>query len=101
MQYHPCVEKIKSLLTENSVEFETFEHEPVRTSEEASKVRTGYSLSNGAKAIVLRVKKSGVGKFFVMLVIPADKKFDPVKLKNNFALTDIRFATEEEVSKKC
>ena len=41
MTYHPVVEKIKDLLTQRGAWFETFEHAPVRTSEEAAKVRTG------------------------------------------------------------
>jgi prolyl-tRNA editing enzyme YbaK/EbsC (Cys-tRNA(Pro) deacylase) len=98
MEYHPTVEKIKSVLTENSSWFETFEHEPVRTSEEASKVRTGYTLEQGAKAIIARVKEPGKGKKFVMFVMPAHRKFDSEKIKNNLGLNDVRFATEEEVA---
>lgn len=97
MSYHPTVEKIKSLLKENSAEFETFEHEPVRTSEEASKIRTGYTLGQGAKALIARVKEPGKGKKFVMFVIPGNKRFDPAKIKGNLGLVDIRFATEQEV----
>lgn len=98
MTYHPTVEKIKSLLIENGYWFETFEHEPVRTSEEAAKIRIGYTLEQGAKAIIARVKELGVGKKFVMLVMPANKKFDPAKIKSNLGLIDIRFATEPEVT---
>jgi|SRR3989344_2513833 len=99
MSYHPLTEKIKNLLMENNVWFETFEHEPVRTSEEASKLRTGYTLDQGAKTAVVRVKKSGEGKFFVMIVLQGSKKFDKNKIKENFGLSDLRFATEEEVAK--
>jgi len=44
MQYHPVTEQIQKLLTDQGVWFETFEHEPVRTSEEAAQTRPGYSL---------------------------------------------------------
>ncbi len=98
MQYHPVVEKIKTLLDENHIQFDVFEHEPVRTSEEASKVRTGYVISQGAKAMIVKVRESGKGKRFVMFVVPGNNKFDPVKVKNNLGLSDIRFATETEVS---
>ena len=41
--------------------YETFENEPVRISEEASKLRTGYTIGQGAKAIIcdlsLRIKQ--------------------------------------------
>jgi prolyl-tRNA editing enzyme YbaK/EbsC (Cys-tRNA(Pro) deacylase) len=98
MTYHPIVEKIKSLLVENSVEFESFEHAPVRTSEEAAKIRPGYGLEHGAKTIIVRAKEPGKGKKFVMLVFPGNKKFDVGKIKQNLGLVDIRFATEQEVA---
>ncbi len=98
MLYHPTVEKIKGLLTSNSCWFETFEHAPVRTSEEAAKIRTGYSIEQGAKSIIAKVREPGKGKRFVMFVVPGNKKFDTAKIKNTTGLVDIRFATEEEVS---
>lgn len=85
------------LLKENNCWFETFEHEPVRTSEEAAQVRTGYTLSQGTKALIIRVKKNGE-KLFVMVIVPGDKKFDKGKVKVTLQANDIRFATEEEVS---
>jgi prolyl-tRNA editing enzyme YbaK/EbsC (Cys-tRNA(Pro) deacylase) len=95
--YHPVASKIKELLDQNSFWYETFEHEPVRTSEQAAALRTGYELHQGAKAIILRIRETGVGKKFLMLVIPGDRKFDQKKLKSQFPISDIRFATEEEV----
>ena len=91
------VSKIIELLESGGYWFETFEHEPVRTSEEAGKVRTGYSLAQGAKAMIVRVKKSTTDKSFVMLVLPGDRRFDFAKVKRLFEARDIRFATEEEV----
>lgn len=98
MDYHFVVEKIKNLLKESSIEFETFEHIPVRTSEEAAAIRTGYTIEQGSKALIARVKESGKGKRFVMFVVPGHKRFNPVKIKENLGLGDIRFATEQEVS---
>ena len=98
MEYHQTVEKIKSLLKDNSIEFEVFEHAPVRTSEEAANIRVGYVLEQGAKAIIVRAKESGKGKRFVMFVMPGNKKFDSDKVKANIGLVDIRFATEQEVA---
>ncbi len=74
--------------------FEVFVHEPVRTSEEASKLRHGYSIKNGAKALILKADKN-----FLMVVIPGDQKFDKLKLKALLGIKDISFATEEEVFK--
>ncbi|MSU54908.1 MAG: hypothetical protein EXS46_00005, partial [Candidatus Taylorbacteria bacterium] len=89
--------QITGLLEQNSFWFETFEHEPVRTSEEASKLRPDYSMSQGAKAIIARVREPNVGKKFVMFVLPADKKFDAKKIKEQFGLVDISFANESQV----
>ncbi len=97
MDYHPVVGKILDLLKENGCVYETFEHEAVRTSEEAAKVRPEYTLKQGAKAMIVRVKMSEANKRFVMLVIPGDVKFDNKKVKSVFSAKDIRFATEEEV----
>jgi Ala-tRNA(Pro) deacylase len=99
MQYHALTEKIENIIKDAGFEFETFEHEPVRTSEEASRVRTGYTIDQGAKSIIVRVRKPGVGKIFVMFVLQGNKKFDVDKVRSEFGLSDIRFAIEEEVSK--
>jgi len=96
--YHPVVSKIITLLDENGCWYETFQHEAVRTSEQAADTRPGYNLEQGAKAILLRVKKSKKNKWFVMLVFPADRRFDNTTVKDYFEAKDIRFATEDEVS---
>ena len=95
--YHPVTSKIAELLETNNMWFETFEHEPVRTSEEASKVRDGYTIDQGAKALIVRVKISNANKKFVMLVLPGIARFDVDKVKLLFEAKDIRFATEQEV----
>jgi len=46
MEYHGVVSKIVELLKTGGYWFETFEHEPVRTSEEAARVRTRYPIRN-------------------------------------------------------
>lgn len=97
MKYHLLVEEIKTLLQKNSFWFEIFEHEPVRTSEEAAKVRPNYSLKQGAKAIIVRVREKGGRKYFSMLVIPGDKRFNTDKVKELLNAKDIRFATEKEI----
>ena len=96
--YHPVVSQILELIKKQNYWFETFEHEPVRTSEEAAQIRDGYTLHQGAKAMIIRVKKSSTEKFFAMLVLPGDMRFDGNKVKQIFAAKDIRFATVEEVA---
>ena len=98
MGYHKVTITIIKLLKDKSYWFETFEHEPVRTSEEAAKIRDGYSLHQGAKAMIVRVKITNNDKRFVMLVTPGDLRFDNNKVKQIFNAKDIRFATEEEVT---
>ena len=97
MEYHKITKQITDILKENNLWFETFEHESVRTSEEAAKIRPGYDLNQGAKAMIVRVKISESNKKFVMLVLPGDLRFDNSKVKNIFGAKDIRFATESEI----
>ena len=99
MNLHVVTEKIQELLKQNGFWFETFEHEPVRTSEEAANLRTGYTLKQGAKSIILRVKIAGGDKYYIMLVVPGDKRFNDEKVKKILEAKDIRFATDEEVKK--
>ena len=104
--YHPLVTTITNLLDAKGVGYKTFTHEAVRTSAEAATVRPEYSLAQGAKALIVRLKKKtkdeasvdASGKQFVQLVVPGDKKFSATKVKQELSATDIRFATTEEVS---
>jgi Ala-tRNA(Pro) deacylase len=95
MIYHDTVSRIIEMLTANNCWHETFRHEPVRTSEEAAKTRPGYSLHQGAKAMIIRAK--AVETRFVMLVLPADLRFDNSKVKAILHAKDVRFASEQEV----
>src|SRR4051812_5965250 len=97
MEYHPITKSITDVLEEAQAWHETFEHEPVLTSAQAAEIRHGYSLHQGAKAILLRVKINESEKFFAMLVMPGDTQFDKGKVKKLFHARDIRFATEAEV----
>lgn len=96
-QLHPLTIKIKKLLIDNNVWFNEFIHEPVKTSIEAARVRTGYTLDQGAKALILRIKVNKINKY-VMLVVPGDAKFDKKKVQIVLGSKDIRFATVDEVS---
>jgi Ala-tRNA(Pro) deacylase len=95
--YHPVVQKIIDLLKQNNCWFETFEHEPVLTSEQAALTRPGYTLHQGAKAIIIKAYRSKSDGRFVMLVFPADQKFDSIKVRESLRVKNIRFATEAEV----
>ena len=97
MTYNHTVTKILDILKSNKCWFETFDHPPVRTSEEAAKLRPGYDLCQGAKAMIVRIKMSESNKKFAMLVLPGNLRFDSNKVKTFFNAKDIRLATEEEV----
>jgi prolyl-tRNA editing enzyme YbaK/EbsC (Cys-tRNA(Pro) deacylase) len=94
----PIAQRIIDILNEHHCWVESFEHQPVRTSEEAAALRSGYTLAQGAKAIIIRAKIPNEGKKFVMLVMPGDRKFDSSKVKQVLGSKDIRFATEDEVA---
>lgn len=96
-EYHPITGTIQDLLTQHDCWFETFEHEPVRTSEEAAAVRPGYTLNQGAKALIVRWRKSSQEAQFVMFVFPAGKKLDNRRARTLLGGGDIRFASEEDV----
>lgn len=94
---HPLTKQITDLLTSNSFWFETFTHDPVLTSEEAAKTRPGYTLQQGAKAIISKIQKRGSEEEFVMFVIPANLRLNSKKIKKDIDLKGLRFATEEEI----
>ena len=96
MEFHPVTLKIENILKEGNFWYERFEHEEVRTSEEAAKVRDGYSIKQGAKALIVRRKRNGE-KDFVMIVVPGDVRFNSKKAKEALSASDIRFASPEEV----
>lgn len=99
--YHKTVDQIKNLLDEFHYQYKTFEHEEVGTSEEAAAMRPEYTLAQGAKALIVRLKLKGVPpeqeKQFVQIVVPGDAKFDVKKVKQVLNAKDVRFATPEEV----
>ena len=95
--FHPIVEQIEELLRANNFWYERLHHEPVQTSEEAAKVRPEYSLKQGTKSLIVKAKRPGEEKRFIMVIVPGDKKFDRKKLKSQTGYDDARFATPEEV----
>jgi prolyl-tRNA editing enzyme YbaK/EbsC (Cys-tRNA(Pro) deacylase) len=86
-------EKIISDLKLNHIEYKSFIHEAVKTSEEAAKVRN-TPLSWGAKAIVLYAENKPM-----MAVVAGDTKIDIKFLKALLNVHDLRMATPEEVEK--
>lgn len=87
-------ETIITLLDKSHVEYETIQHEPVYTSEQAAAVR-GLSMQQGAKSLLFKTK---VG--FVLVVVPGDKRIDSKRLKLALGIKEARFASPEEVQEQ-
>lgn len=84
-------DQIVAMLKNGHIPFEAYEHEPVKTSEEAAKVRN-TDPHEGAKALVFY----GDGKP-MMIVVAGDTKVDMKSFKHQFDVRDLRMATPEEV----
>ena len=95
---HPFVSQLVSFFESHHLVYRYFEHPPVKTSQEAASLRTGYSLKQGAKAIIIKIPRPFYHSDFVMLVFPADRKFDNKKVKILLNIKEFRFATPEEIS---
>lgn len=93
MVFNKTTYELLTLILDTASWFEVFVHEPVTTSIEASKIRHGYMLTQGAKALVLKA-----GDQFMMVVIPGDRKINNAVLKSVLGVKEIRFATSEEVT---
>lgn len=83
-------EKIVKTLKENNVEYQEHHHEPVRTSEEAAKVRNS-KLSEGAKALIFT---TGTG--YIMAVVPGDERVNTDAMKINYGFNKLKMTSPEE-----
>jgi Ala-tRNA(Pro) deacylase len=110
-------ERIIALLDGNKIEYKLLEHEPVYTSEQAAAARTDVSLHQGAKAMIVRIKKSEFppeadqpqaeringgnvpDTDYVMCVLPGDRKIDFKKLKSVLSARDVTLADPSAVEK--
>jgi prolyl-tRNA editing enzyme YbaK/EbsC (Cys-tRNA(Pro) deacylase) len=97
-RFHPVTHKIEAVLRDGGFWYERFEHEPVRTSEEAARVRPEYNITQGTKSLIVKAKRPHEEKRFIMVVVPGDKRFDRKLLKRETGYDDARFATPEEVA---
>jgi len=87
-------EAILRVLDGAHIQYERLEHEPVYTSEQAAAVR-GLSLQQGAKSLLFKTKHG-----FVLVVVPGDKRVDSKKLKKHLGVSDVRFASPDEVKEQ-
>jgi len=86
------MDKLLDLFKKEGVGYELYEHEPVYTSEEASRVR-GVELRSGVKALVLR---SDDGRY-LLADLAADRKADIKKLQELAKARKLHLASREEV----
>jgi len=86
MQYNSTTQSIITLLRENNIDYEIFEHEPVTTSEEAAAVRESFSVDQGLKALI--IKTYGGSEGHAMIVLPGDQKFAQKKVENALNIDD-------------
>ena len=87
----PVTDRLVRLLTDAGVPFELLHHEPVRTSEEAARVR-GTPLEAGAKALVVRTDDR-----HVHVVLPAHRRIDNAALRAILGTRTLRFVTPDEL----
>lgn len=90
-------ERIRNILKNNQIDFEEHHHEPVRTSEEAARVRNS-SIHEGAKALIFWATKIDGHKVPIELVIQGSKKVHKEKfLGKHKEFTKIKMVSPEEV----
>jgi Ala-tRNA(Pro) deacylase len=90
-------EGIINLLHLHGVEYESIEHDPVHTCEQAAAVR-GLKLEQGAKSLLFKYKADEVT--FVLVVVPGHKRVNSKELKRILRVKDVRFASPEEVNEQ-
>jgi prolyl-tRNA editing enzyme YbaK/EbsC (Cys-tRNA(Pro) deacylase) len=85
-------DRLTALLDAARVPYAVTHHAPVRTSEEAAKVR-GTPLASGAKALVCKADER-----FALFVMPADRRLDSAAVRRTLGIRSLRFATADEVA---
>ena len=84
-------ERLLAHLQDHGADFQVLTHEPVRTSEEASRVR-GTPLEQGAKALVCRADDR-----VILIVLPAHQRLDGRAFKTTFGVKNLRMVSAEEL----
>ncbi|MEX2316966.1 MAG: YbaK/EbsC family protein [Pirellulales bacterium] len=85
------LDAIRESLSARGIAFDERHHPPTATSEESARAR-GEELGVGAKALLLVTDD-----VFRLFVLPADRKLDSKKVKQQLKVKSVRFATPEEL----
>jgi prolyl-tRNA editing enzyme YbaK/EbsC (Cys-tRNA(Pro) deacylase) len=88
-------DNITSFLDSNSIPYEKFQHEPVLSSKDASRVRN-VPLFEGVKALIVEFRRKEK-PFVVCAVVRADKKLDLKKLKSILKSDEARLAPLDRI----
>jgi prolyl-tRNA editing enzyme YbaK/EbsC (Cys-tRNA(Pro) deacylase) len=83
--------RLREWIEREGIQHEVFHHQPTRTSVESAKAR-GEKLSNGGKALLLKVDKE-----FQLFVMPADRRLDSRAVRGELGARRIRFASADEL----
>lgn len=84
-------ERLTAFLRASDAAFTVMTHAPVRTSEEAARVR-GTPLEQGAKALVFHADDRTV-----LLVVPADRRIDTRAFKRAYGVKNLRMVSADEL----
>jgi len=87
----PLTRRLVDLLVTRGVDHRLLQHPPVRTSEEASRVR-GTPLEAGAKALVCHADER-----VVLIVVPADARLDNRAFRQQAGVRNVRMIDPAEV----
>jgi len=90
--------QIKEHLLSSGITFEELHHDEVGAPVEYSQ-KIGTRLEQQAKALLLRCKKNGGGKLFIVVSVPANKKVDFNIISNKLGgnIKSIRVAEKEQM----
>ncbi|MBU0535095.1 hypothetical protein KKC62_02890 [Patescibacteria group bacterium] len=87
-------QKVFGLLDRNKISYEKYEHKPVFSSEDASRVR-GTDISLGAKSLVFDADAK-----LILIVVPADKRVDSRKFMKMYKIKNLRMVDKEKLPEK-
>ena len=82
---------IRTLLSENNIEFREVHHGPTLTSEAAAAARN-EPLRIGGKALLMKIAKQ-----YSLFVLPADRRVDSGLIRDRLGSRKMRFASKEEL----
>jgi Ala-tRNA(Pro) deacylase len=88
-------ESIRTLLTDNSIEFKSLTHEETLTSTDSAKAR-GEDLSTGGKALVMKINND-----YCVFVLRASLKLSSKKVRDQLKTKKCRFLTSDELFNHC